>query len=109
LGPIFEADFEDSAYGCRPRRGAVDAIKETHRLICRGYTDVVDADLSKYLDRASYYTPAAEGWLKRSLSGFNTLRRKPFRRPRWTWSALISPRFTRCKTVCLETFNCRMV
>jgi hypothetical protein len=27
-----------------------------HRLICRGYTDVVDADLSKYLDRDSYCT-----------------------------------------------------
>jgi len=48
--PIFEADFEDSAYGYRPRRGAVDAVKEVHRLICRGYTDVVDADLSKYFD-----------------------------------------------------------
>src|SRR5712672_4573700 len=50
LEPIFEADFEDSAYGYRPRRSAADAIKETHRLICRGYTDVVDADLSKYFD-----------------------------------------------------------
>ena len=50
LEPIFEADFEDSAYGYRPRRGAADAIKEVHRLICRGYTDVVDADLSKYFD-----------------------------------------------------------
>jgi len=50
LEPIFEADFEDSAYGYRPRRGAVDAVKETHRLLCRGYTDVVDADLSKYFD-----------------------------------------------------------
>jgi len=50
LEPIFEADFEDSAYGYRPRRGAIDAVKETHRLICRGYTDVVDADLSKYFD-----------------------------------------------------------
>src|ERR1700724_2015083 len=50
LEPIFEADFEDSAYGYRPRRGAVDAIKEVHRLICRGYTDVVDADLSKYFN-----------------------------------------------------------
>ena len=54
LEPIFEADFEDSAYGYRPRRSAVDAVKETHRLICRGYTDVVDADLSKYLDTVSY-------------------------------------------------------
>ena len=50
LEPIFEAGFEDSAYGYRPRRSAVDAVKETHRLICRGYTDVVDADLSKYFD-----------------------------------------------------------
>ena len=50
LEPIFEADFEDSAYGYRPGRGAVDAVKDVHRLICRGYTDVVDADLSKYFD-----------------------------------------------------------
>ena len=50
LEPIFEADFEDSAYGYRPRRSAVDAVKEAHRLICRGHTDVVDADLSKYFD-----------------------------------------------------------
>jgi retron-type reverse transcriptase len=34
----------------RPGRGGADAIKEVHRLICRGYTDVVDADLSKYFD-----------------------------------------------------------
>ncbi|WP_428542864.1 reverse transcriptase domain-containing protein [Rhodopila sp.] len=50
LEPVFEADFEDGAYGYRPRRSAIDAVKETHRLLCRGYTDVVDADLSKYFD-----------------------------------------------------------
>src|SRR6516165_6655143 len=50
LEPIFEADFEDNAYGYRPARGAVDAVKEVHRLICRGHVDVVDADLSKYFD-----------------------------------------------------------
>ena len=50
LEPIFEADFEDGAYGYRPGRSAADAIKKVHRLICRGYTDVVDADLSKYFD-----------------------------------------------------------
>jgi hypothetical protein len=33
-----------------PRRGAVDAVKEVHRHVCRGYTDVVDADLSRYFD-----------------------------------------------------------
>src|ERR1700741_913198 len=50
LEPIFEADFEDNAYGYRPVRGAVDAVKDVHRHICRGYTDVVDADLSRYFD-----------------------------------------------------------
>jgi len=50
LEPIFEADFEDSAYGYRPARGAVDAVKDVHRHLCRGYTDVVDADLSRYFD-----------------------------------------------------------
>jgi len=28
LEPVFEADFEDSAYGYRPRRSAIDAVKE---------------------------------------------------------------------------------
>jgi RNA-directed DNA polymerase len=50
LEPIFEADFEDNAYGYRPARGAVDAVKEVHRHIYRGYTDVVDADISRYFD-----------------------------------------------------------
>jgi RNA-directed DNA polymerase len=50
LEPIFEADLEDSAYGYRPRRSGTDAIEEVHRVIGRGYTDVVDADLSKYFD-----------------------------------------------------------
>src|SRR5215813_13216014 len=50
LEPIFEADFEDNVYGYRPVRGAVDAVKEVRRLIGRGYTDVVDADLSRYFD-----------------------------------------------------------
>jgi RNA-directed DNA polymerase len=50
LEPIFEADLEDGAYGYRPRRSGIDAVKEVHRQLCRGYTDVVDADLSKYFD-----------------------------------------------------------
>jgi RNA-directed DNA polymerase len=36
----------------RPGRGGTDPVKEVHRLLLRGYTDVVDADLSKYLDAA---------------------------------------------------------
>src|SRR5215510_9149727 len=50
LEPIFEADFEDTAYGYRPARGAVDAVKDVHRHLRQGYTDVVDADLSRYFD-----------------------------------------------------------
>jgi RNA-directed DNA polymerase len=50
LEPIFESDLDPSAYGYRPKRGGLDAIKEVHALICRGYTDVVDADLAKYFD-----------------------------------------------------------
>ncbi|WP_246529642.1 reverse transcriptase domain-containing protein [Microvirga zambiensis] len=50
LEPIFEADLDESAYGYRPKRSATDAVKEVHRLICRGYTDVVDADLAKFFD-----------------------------------------------------------
>src|SRR3954470_22763341 len=50
LEPIFEADLEPSAYGYRPGRSSIDAVKVVHRLLCQGFTDVVDADLSKYFD-----------------------------------------------------------
>ena len=50
LEPIFEADFEDSAYGYRPRRSAQQAVRKVHEALKEGYTDVVDADLSKYFD-----------------------------------------------------------
>jgi RNA-directed DNA polymerase len=50
LEPIFEADFDPDAYGYRPKRSAQDAIQRVHKLLCEGYSDVVDADLSKYFD-----------------------------------------------------------
>jgi RNA-directed DNA polymerase len=50
LEPVFEADMDDSAYGYRPKRSALDAVQATHRMTVRGYTDVVDADLSRYFD-----------------------------------------------------------
>jgi RNA-directed DNA polymerase len=50
LEPIFEADFEPNAYGYRPKKSAQDAIQEVDKLLNAGYTDVVDADLSKYFD-----------------------------------------------------------
>jgi RNA-directed DNA polymerase len=50
LEPIFEADLEGNAYGYRPRRSAGDAVRRVHALLQQGYTEVVDADLSKYFD-----------------------------------------------------------
>jgi len=55
LEPIFEADFEDSAYGYRPRRSAQDAVRAVHTALCEGYTDVVDADLSQYFDTIPHH------------------------------------------------------
>jgi hypothetical protein len=55
-----------NAYGYRPRRSAADAIKAVHELLCQGYTDVVDADLSKYLDPVSYCPLVHEASGKRS-------------------------------------------
>jgi RNA-directed DNA polymerase len=54
LEPIFEADLESCAYGYRPKRSALDAVKRVHEVLIEGNTDGVDADLSKYLDTASY-------------------------------------------------------
>jgi len=50
LEPVFEADFTPNAYGYRPNRSALDAVKEVHRNLKAGRTHVVDADLSKYFD-----------------------------------------------------------
>ncbi len=50
IEPIFEAELDPEAYGYRPKRSARDAIRRVHELLCAGYTDVVDADLSQYFD-----------------------------------------------------------
>jgi RNA-directed DNA polymerase len=50
LEPIWEADLEPNAYGYRPQKSAQDAIQKVDELLQAGYTDVVDADLSKYFD-----------------------------------------------------------
>src|SRR5271156_1713840 len=50
LEPIFEADLDPAAHGYRPGRSAGQAIQAVLMLLRQGYTDVVDADLSKYFD-----------------------------------------------------------
>ncbi|MCM1567279.1 MAG: group II intron reverse transcriptase/maturase [Candidatus Dehalobacter alkaniphilus] len=50
IEPIFEADFEDSSYGFRPKRSAHDAITAIKENIQKGNTEILDADLSSYFD-----------------------------------------------------------
>jgi len=50
LEPIFEADFDEAAYGYRPKRSALDAVRTVHKAIDEGHTEIVDADLSQYFD-----------------------------------------------------------
>lgn len=50
LEPIFEADFCDCSYGFRPKRSAQQAIDVIADGMHQGYTQVIDADVSKYFD-----------------------------------------------------------
>lgn len=50
LEPIFEADFDESAYGYRPGRSAVQAVEKVHKALIQGHIRVVDADISKFFD-----------------------------------------------------------
>ena len=50
LEPIFEADFQPCSYGFRPKKSAHQALDEVARFLARGYTQVLDADLTAYFD-----------------------------------------------------------
>jgi group II intron reverse transcriptase/maturase len=50
LEPIFEADLQPEQHAYRAERGAQDAVREVQSWLDRGYTEVVDADLSGYFD-----------------------------------------------------------
>ena len=45
IEPIFEVDFEDNSYGFRPKRSTQQAVKEIHKCLNYGLTNVIDADL----------------------------------------------------------------
>jgi len=63
IEPIFEADFCENSYGFRPQRSAHDAVDDIAITLNRGYTQVIDADLSKYFDtipHANLMTTVAE-------------------------------------------------
>ena len=54
--PIFEADFCESSYGFRPKRSAHQAVDAISKALLTGHCQVIDADLSKYLEPSSYCT-----------------------------------------------------
>jgi RNA-directed DNA polymerase len=54
LEPIFEADFQPSSYGFRPKRRAHDAIAEIHMLASNSYEWVIDADITACFDEISH-------------------------------------------------------
>src|SRR5579871_1027262 len=50
IEPIFEADFEESSFGFRPKRSAVQALEAIRIAGNQGMNFVVDADIKGYLD-----------------------------------------------------------
>ncbi|MGA9134611.1 MAG: group II intron reverse transcriptase/maturase, partial [Candidatus Sulfotelmatobacter sp.] len=50
IEPIFEADFQPSSYGFRPKRSATQALEAIRVAGNRGYNFVVDADIQGYFD-----------------------------------------------------------
>jgi RNA-directed DNA polymerase len=50
IEPIFEADFEESSFGFRPKRSAVQALEAIRIAGNQGMNFVVDADIKGYFD-----------------------------------------------------------
>ena len=54
IEPIFEADFCETSYGFRPKKSAHDAVDDVAYAMNTGYTEIIDADLSKYFDTIAH-------------------------------------------------------
>ena len=65
LEPIFEAGFQPSSYGFRPRRRAQDAIAEIHFYATHGYEQVFEADITACFDEIDH--PALMGKVRRRI------------------------------------------
>jgi RNA-directed DNA polymerase len=59
---VLQADwdriFSEHSFGFRPKRSAHQAVARAQEYIAAGHNVVVDLDLEKFLDRASYCPPA---------------------------------------------------
>ena len=54
LTPIFEPLFSNHSYGFRPGRGVADAMRAAQEFTRQGKDWVVDMDITRFLDTASY-------------------------------------------------------
>jgi len=54
LSPVWETEFSDHSYGCRPRRSAHDAVKAASGYVKEGKTWVVDIDLKNFFDQVDH-------------------------------------------------------
>ena len=55
LEAIYEADFLPCSYGYRPRRGALDAVRDLSHTLHHGeYHYVVEADIQGFFDHISH-------------------------------------------------------
>ena len=76
-----DSSFSRFSFGFRPRRSAHQAIACAQHFLREGYDWVVDLDLERFLDHATYYTPCSAGSSKRVVCGSKTLILKPFLLP----------------------------
>jgi RNA-directed DNA polymerase len=54
LEPLFEADFSEHSFGYRPGRSQHQAVVRVAQGIKRGFTTVIDADLSAFFDNVDH-------------------------------------------------------
>lgn len=54
LTPIFEPEFSESSFGCRPNRSAHGAIRQVKTFVKSGHRIVVDLDLEKFFDTVNH-------------------------------------------------------
>jgi RNA-directed DNA polymerase len=54
LAPMFDPEFSEYSFGCRPKRSAHDAIKQVKEYVKQGYRGVVDLDLEKFFDTVNH-------------------------------------------------------
>ena len=54
LTQLYEPQFIPNSYGFRPRRGCLDALRRTQKIVNEGYKYVVDLDLECFFDTVNH-------------------------------------------------------